>query len=125
MTELQILNAVNNNGGSIDYVGLLNLGLTDPVCSSVADKRLIEKMIQGQILSGKTEAYSLITFGRDGRLRLRELQQSADNLTDKMAYEQSEKNADRRFQSSQTIFGIVIGSILTLIAEIIVEVFFG
>ena len=125
MTELQILNAVNNNGGSIDYVGLLNLGLTDPVRSSVADKRLIEKMIKDQILSGKTEAYSLITFGRDGRLRLRELQQSADNLTDKMAYEQSEKNADRRFQASQTIFGIVIGSILTLIAEIIVEVFFG
>ena len=125
MTELQILNAVKNNGGSIDFIELLNMGKTDSSLDSIADKRLIEKLIKSEVLSGRTEAYALITFGKDGNLRLRDLQQSANDLADHMANEQSEKYAAKRFQTSQTILGIVIGSLFTLLIEIVINVFFG
>lgn len=125
MTELQILNAVKNSGGSIGFVELLNMGKTDSSLDSFADKRLIEKLIESEVLSGRTEAYALITFGKDGHLRLRDLQQSANDLADHMAYEQSEKHADKRFQTSQTILGIVIGSLFTLLIEIVINSFFG
>lgn len=125
MTELQILNAVKNNGGSIDFTELLNMGKTDSSLDSIADKRLIEKLIKSEVLSGRTEAYALITFGKEGHLRLRDLQQSANDLADHMADEQSEKYADKRFQTSQTILGIVIGSLFTLLIEIVINAFFG
>jgi hypothetical protein len=38
MTELQILNAVKNNGGSIEFTALLNLGKTDLTWEPVADQ---------------------------------------------------------------------------------------
>ena len=125
MTELQILNAVKNNGGSIDFVELLNMGKTDSSLDSFADKRLIEKLIKSEVLSGRTEAYALITFGKEGHLRLSDLQQSANDLADHMANEHSEKQADKRFQTSQTILGIVIGSLFTLLIEIVINAFFG
>lgn len=125
MTELQILNAVKNNGGSIDFVELLNMGKTDSSLDSFADKRLIEKLIKSEVLSGRTEAYALITFGKEGHLRLRDLQQSANDLADHMANEHSEKQSDKRFQTSQTILGIVIGSLFTLLIEIVINAFFG
>ena len=60
MTELQILNAVKNNGGSIDFTALLNLGKTDLTWEPIADQQMIEQLIDGKVLSGKTEAYSCI-----------------------------------------------------------------
>lgn len=125
MTELQILSAVKNNGGSMNYVELLNLGLTDPVRDSIADKQLIEKLIREKILSGETEAYSRITFGKEGRLRLRDLQQSEDEIAKHVADIQSDKKADKRFQTSQTLIGIILGAVCTLIVEILLKVIFG
>ena len=123
MTELQILSAVKNNGGSIDFAELINHGKTDTGWEPTADQALINKLIDAKVLSGKTEAHSTITFGKEGLLRLRDLQQAADNLSKQMTDKQSEKNADRRFQLFNTLLGAVIGAVATLLAQWIVSLF--
>lgn len=75
MTDLQILSAVRDNGGSMEYTALLNLGLSYPNHDSLADKARIEKLIKDKCLSGETEAYSAIALKRPGRLYLQALQQ--------------------------------------------------
>ena len=119
MTELQILSAIKNNGGTIDYAQLINLGRTDTGWDPVTDKRLIQKLIQQQILSGKTDAYSTITFGTKGLLRYKELKQLEDDLANQVADKKSEKNSNRRFQLLNTILGAVIGAIVTILIQLI------
>lgn len=133
MTELQILSAVKNNGGSIDYVTLLNIGLSDPEHDALTDRDLIHKLIDAQILSGKPGANSTISFGKEGRLRHRELlsQEDADRqaqqrtkeeqarlqreLSSKQAKEKSEKRRQRTFE----IFLVFLSALVSNLDRII------
>ena len=91
MTEFEILSAVKNSGGSIAYIELLNIGKSDPEWDSLTDRDLIKKLIESNILSGKQEAYGSISFGADGRLRLKELQQIIDDQSKQAADSAKEK----------------------------------
>lgn len=119
MTELQILSAVKNNGGSIGYVDLLNIGLSDPEFDSLADRDLIRTLIASDVLSGKQEAYSQISFGKNGRLRLRELNQQDQERAQKEDKERSDNRAQRRHDWAVAIVGALIGVIGTLLVQLI------
>ena len=70
MTDLQILNAVKNNNGSIEYTALLNQSLTDAYIDGSADKARISKLIEAGLLAGETRAFCSISITDEGRLRL-------------------------------------------------------
>lgn len=72
MTEFQILSAIKNNGGSIEYTALLNLNSIDPNPDPSADKARINQMIANKLLRGKTDAYCLISITDSGRLYLQD-----------------------------------------------------
>ena len=119
MTELQILSAVKNNGGSIGYVDLLNIGLSDPEVDALADRDLIRKLIASDVLSGKQEAYSQISFGKNGRLRLKELAQQEQERTQKEDKDRADKRDQRRHDWAVAILGTLIGVIGTLLVQLI------
>lgn len=130
MTELQILNAVKTNGGSVAYTKLLNISLADANHSPAADKQLIRNLISADILSGSTGAYGTIRFGRQGELRLRQLQQDestrAENIRAEQAQEQNrldqivadkaDRNAERR---ADRIFQIFLAVLPLLLPDVI------
>lgn len=119
MTELQILSAVKNNGGCIEYVSLLNLNITDTNRDALADKARIENLISSKLLKGKAEAYCTITITDEGRLYL----QDADYLEeqDKKLSEQatSDKAKENRHEWYLTIVGGLIAGIIGLAFELI------
>ncbi len=133
MNELQILSAVKNNGGSIDYVTLLNIGLSDPEHDALADRDLIRELIDAQILSGNPGANSTISFGKEGRLRLRELlfQEDADRQAQQRANEeqarlqrelsskQAKEKAEKRRQRAFEIFLVLLTSLVSNLDRII------
>lgn len=121
MNELQILSAVKNNGGSIDYVTLLNIGLSDPAHDTLSDRDLIHKLIDAQILSGNPGANSTISFGKEGRLRLQEIQQLQQKSAEEAAQAAKEKRVLRRHNwlvaTIGAAIGSILGSLLTLLAQ--------
>lgn len=123
MTELQILTAIDNNGGRMKFVELMNLGKTDQNWMPNADHQRICQLIDAKVLSGKPSAFGTISFGPNGHLRLWDLQQASDNLSKQMADNQSEKNADRRFQLFNTLLGAVIGAAITLLTQWFISLF--
>lgn len=125
MTELQILSAVKNNSGSIGYVDLLNVGLSDPEFDALADRDLIRKLIASDVLSGKQEAYSTISFGKNGRLRLNELAQQEQERTQKEYKDRADKRAQHRHDWAVAIVGALTGVIGTLLVQLIIKLLFG
>jgi hypothetical protein len=111
MTELQILTAVKNNNGTIGFVDLLNLSLTDPHPDPIADEDRIKQMIKDGLLTGEAGAYSQIHISKYGR---RFLQDSC------YASEEEQKAADKRSQEASdnhrrnlktTILGALISAL--------------
>ena len=125
MTELQILNAVKNNGGFIDYAKLINLGMTDSVWQPITDHQLIVKLIDSHILSGKAEAYGTITFGKDGHLRLRDLQQADDDIKNNIAQETASKKKERLSDFFHDLLVAVITLFVTYLIDCVKTFFFG
>ena len=113
MTELQILIALKNNNGSMDYTGLLNLGKADPVWNPCSDKVLVDSLLAEKILSGTAQAYGLITFGEKGRLRLQELEQIAQERTQESAERAKEKKSQFRHDWAIAIFSSLVGALLS------------
>lgn len=125
MTELQILNAVKNNGGSIDFTALLNLGKTDLTWEPIADQQMIEKLIVGKVLSGKAEAYSTISFGKKGLTRLRDLKQSKYDSDQKLAYDAAKDSRQRKHEWQMVIATAVLSSLGTVLAQVMLQLFLG
>ena len=125
MTEFEILSAVKNSGGSIAYIDLLNIGKSDPEWDSLTDRDLIKKLIESNILSGNPEAYGSITFGTDGRLRLKELQQIIDDQSKQAADSAKEKASQRRHDWAVAMAGTVLGAILGIAGTLIVQCILG
>lgn len=117
MTEIQILSAIENNGGCIDYVELLNIGKADPKWEPEVDRELVEVLLQAGTIKGKAEAFGAIAFGRCGRLRLRELEEHEDNVRKQRAGDKADKRMDKKFQ----LFLTLIGPVVTIIVEYLVR----
>lgn len=125
MTELQILNAVKNNGGSIGYIDLMNMGSMDAEWDSIADKELVETLIKNDILSGKMEAYSLITFGSNGRSRLRKINSDADEASKREADIAAEKAQNKKSQFRHDLKISIITLAITEILHLLFEFLLG
>lgn len=126
MTEFQILSAIKNSGGSIGYIDLLNIGKSDPVWDSLTDRDLVNRLLESNILSGNPGAYGSISFGKDGRLRLKELQQLKDSQSQETAREAKEKASQRRHDwivaIVSTVFGAILGVAGTLVTQCILGI---
>lgn len=119
MTELQILSAVKNNGGSIEYTALLNLNMTDTNRDSLADEARIEQMIEDGLLKGKTDAYCHISITKPGRLHLQNayyLEEQNNKLTDEAA---KNKANEHRHDWKLAIGGAVIAGLIGLVFELV------
>lgn len=125
MTELQILTAVQNSDGYIEYSALLNQGQTDSPWVPTADRDLIKDLISAEILSGKAESRSPITFGKHGHRRLRDLQQAAQQQADQAADETRKKLAQRKHEWNMVLATAALSSIATVVAQLIVNWILG
>lgn len=119
MTELQILSAVKNNGGVIQYTELLSLNLSDEYQDPQADKARIVKMINEGLLSGTAEAYSCICITATGRMHLQNatyLEKQNKKLTKDASKHEAKKN---RHDWYLAIVGALIAAIVGLVFEIL------
>lgn len=119
MTEFQILSAVKNNGGSIEYTALINLNISDVNRDGLADKARIEQMLNKGLLKGKADAYCHISISDEGRLYL----QDACNLEDqnkKLAEDVTRNKAKKKRHDWQlAIGGAFIAGLIGLAFELI------
>lgn len=113
MTELQILNAVKNNGESIGFTDLMNLGMSDTVWYPNADKQRICQLINAEILAGDAEAHGTIHFGKVGHLRLQELQQIEEDNAKQAAKEAKDRKSQFRHDWAIAIVSSLLGALLS------------
>lgn len=105
MTEFQILSAVKNSNGSMEFTALLNLNVTDTHRDFSADEARIGQMIGDKLLKGRAEANCLISITKEGSLFL----QNAYHLEEqkkKLAEKAAKKEADKKRHD----WGLAIGS---------------
>lgn len=108
MTEHQILSAIRNSNDSLSYVDLLNYGRTDEKYDPHADTLRIRHLISSGLLSGKTEAYSILSLTPSGNQRLDDLNHQAD-----------EKRRDRAYAERREDRALKVGLISGLISAIV------
>ena len=119
MTEFQILSAIKNNGGSIEYTALLNLNITDTNRDGLADKARIEQMIKDDLLKGKTDAYCHISITDPGRLYLQNayyLEEQNKKLADDTAKNKAKK---KKHDWWLAIGGAIIAGLIGFAFELI------
>lgn len=121
MTELQVLSAIKNRGGSISYTDLLNIGASDNPWEPLTDRELIARLAEDQILSGGQCAYGKISFGKHGRLRLKELEQCEQERSQKAAEEIAGKRAQRHHDWAVAIIGSLAGAVFGVIGTLAVQ----
>ena len=114
MTELQILSAVKNHNGSMEYTELLNLDLTDPIRDPLADKTRIEQMIKNELLEGDAQPYHIISISDKGRLHLQNscyLEEQNNKLAQETAKDKAEQQRQNRFLRITTLISLGIAAI--------------
>lgn len=124
MTDLQILTAVKNNDGCIEYTALLNQNLTDGYIDPSADKEQINKMIKNGLLEGETRAYCSISITPEGRLFLQDkyyLEEQEQKFADDTARNDAK---NKRHDWKIAIVGALIASLSGLAFDIIAFFFF-
>lgn len=117
MTELQILSAIKNNGGSIEFTSLLNLNMTDTKRDILADKARIKQMIEKGLLEGKADAFSYVSISDRGRLYLQNaqyLEEQQQKLANYTAQNEAKKN--RHDWYIAIISGLIAG-LIGIVAE--------
>ena len=120
MTDLQILAAVKNNGGSIEYTDLLNQNMTDTNRDGLADEARIKQMIEDGLLKGKTEAYCHISITKPGRLRLQDfyyLEDQEKNLADEAS---KNKSNEHRHDLVVALIGAIVGSLSGIVLDVVI-----
>ena len=125
MTELQILSAVKNSGGSIQYTALLSFNASDTHLDPIADKERIDEMIEKNLLSGKTEAYCNISITKEGRMYLQNaayLEDISKQRDKEYADIRAEEKRHNKFLRFTTLISLGIAAvtlILTFIKSIV------
>ena len=120
MTDIQILTAVKNNNGSIKYVDLLNLNLSDAYRDPSADKCRINKLIGDKYLKGNTEAHGTISITDNGRLFLQDsyyLEEQNKKLDENAS---NEKAREKRHDWWVALIGAVVGSLSGIILDVVI-----
>lgn len=123
MTEFQILSAIKNNDGSIEYTALLNLNMTDTKRDTLADKERIKKMISKGLLKGKADAFCQITITNRGRLHLQNayyLEEQKQKFAKDNAKNEAKKN---RHDWWLAIGGAFVAGLIGLAFELVVFFF--
>ena len=113
MTEHEILNHIRSSGGAIAYLELLEIGRTGDVQDTFKNKDLIRQLIFEGILSGRTDAYGYIRFGKQGRIRLEHLDQLQKQAEEEAKQKEAEKKAQRRHEWMLAIFTALTGALLS------------
>lgn len=108
MDELQILSAIKDNGGSIQYTELLNRG-KDPS----ADHQLLLSLVANDVVSGSLEPFSIICFGAAGHARLSYLQSEKEKMDQQAAQDTKEKRKQFRHDWAIAIFSALSGALLS------------
>lgn len=119
MTDIQILSAIKNNGGSMDFVSVLNLNITDNNRDALADKSRIEKMINDKLLEGKTNAHCQIVITDAGRQFLQDqyyLEEQRQKDAQEAAKDKADQKRRNRFLCATTIISLVIAALAVAIA---------
>lgn len=137
MTDLQILTAVKNSGGTIRYTDLLNLGLTDAAFDPLADRARIHVLRYAGALSGDLSAYSSVSITAQGRLLLAQLQTEVSLQQEKeqkehdaqqaaeekerqyLSREESRKQADRKAEHAFQYKLSLLNALLTFVSGLI------
>lgn len=115
MTNFQILTAIRNNGGSIEFTRLMDVGLSDPDLDPKSDKQRIQHLISQGCISGDTKAYSRISMLPKGTALLDSMNHKRDN-----ADEQAKSNALKERKQVRISFAqLLLGSAITLAIELI------
>ena len=117
MTELQILSAIQNNGGSIEFTDLLNQGLTDPKPDPTSDKLRLKRLLSAKYISGKLGAYEWLYLTPEGIARLDQMQQELQKQDDDRSYAAAQTRKQKSFDFISSLVGAVLGAILTIIIE--------
>lgn len=123
MTDLQILTAVKNSGGTIRYTDLLNLGLTDAAFDPLADRARIHALRYAGALSGDLSACSSVSFTAQGHLLLAKLQ-SEDSIQQKIACDEAKKEKQQRFENQLAVANLFV-PIITYILGVFTEHYAG
>ena len=118
MTNKQILSALKNNNGCMEYTALLNLNITDTCRDPLADEARIEQLLKDNLLNGKADAYCHISITKKGRLYLQDTAYFEDHnkqLADKAANDNAKKNIH---EWRLTVGGALISGIVGLAFEL-------
>ena len=70
MTELEILTEIRNNGGSIDYVELLNRGKNYPPYQPSIDQDRLKVLKERGYIAGTFNGYSIVSIEPPGNVYL-------------------------------------------------------
>ena len=120
MTELQILNIVKNNKGSIGFYEILNFGKTDSVWEPATDQALLEKLINTKTLSSSAGATPMVYMNDSSRLRLKELQQEADSINEQIANERAKENRQRKHDFRMAFLTAALTTVSTVATQFLI-----
>ena len=112
MNDYQILSAVRENGGSITFKELMDMGLSDKKHNPVEDSYRIENLLSGGFLSGSIAPYGRIRMERKGTALLDLLEQKLQELENQRADKIAEQEKQRQFSVKLAILSEVISFLL-------------
>ena len=117
MTELQILCALKNAGGSMLYTDLLNLGLAEPVHDPNSDrKRIVHLRDLGEI-TGELKAHHRLEITPKGIARLDAEKQELDKKIEERTYDSANQRRQNKFSLLSAFLVAVFSAMLTLVIE--------
>ena len=112
MTELQILAAIQTNGGYMESTALLNLGLSHAQTDLQTYKAQIKKLKENGYISGILKPYSNVMLTPEGRLHLAALKNEAEN--------KSQQEKQQRFDNKISILSVLV-PFISFILGLVVE----
>lgn len=107
MTEFQILSALKNNGGCMEYTALLNQNMTDTNRDPSADEARISQMIKDKLLEGKAEAYHNISITKYGRMFLQDALQAINEKLKDQAKQEKQQSFDNKISVASVLIPLV------------------
>lgn len=121
MTEFQILTAIRNNGGSIGFTDLMDLGLLGSKPDGNADKYRIERLLVDHYISGDARADGTIRMEPKGTVLLDQLEEKLKQLEQDRADEIAKEKRERKFSAILAISSELIAFALGFITHLFIS----